>query len=74
MISAVADIVDEVRASSLVRRIEAEFEEMPGLSLSLDQACRLFGLDAWRCERVLEALAADGFLVRNVRGQYRRCG
>ena len=28
----------------LVRRIRAEFEEMPGLLLTLNQAARLFGL------------------------------
>lgn len=74
MISAVADVVDEARASSIIRRIEAEFEEMPGLSLSLEQARRLFALDPWLCERVFESLQQGGFLVRNVRGHYRRPG
>ncbi len=74
MISAVADPVDEGRASSLVRRIEAEFAEMPGLALSQEQARRLFAIDAWLCQRVFDALEQDGFLVRNARGQYRRPG
>src|SRR3954466_10261828 len=34
---------------SLCARIRAEFDEMPGLNLTLQQAARLFGIDPARC-------------------------
>ena len=49
----------------LYRRIHAEFEEMPGLRLTVAQAARLFDLDASRCEQVLETLVHDGDLARD---------
>jgi len=62
----------ERRASSLLIRIRGEFDEMPGLALSLEQARRLFGLDPWLCERVFESLEQAGYLRRNARGAYCR--
>lgn len=62
----------ELRAHALLSRIRGEFDEMPGLSLSLEQARRLFGLDPWLCERVLESLEQTGYLRRNARGAYCR--
>ena len=47
----------------LCQRIHAEFEEMPGLKLTLAQASRLFNIEATRCERVLETLVHDGDLA-----------
>ena len=47
----------------LHRRIAAEFHEMPGLTLTLRQATRLFSLDPVRCERVLGSLVDGGVLV-----------
>jgi hypothetical protein len=44
------------------RRIQAEFEEMPGLTLTLRQASRLFSIDAARCERLLAQLVVSGAL------------
>lgn len=49
----------------LYRRIHAEFEEMPGLKLTLAQAARLFDLDTSRCEQVLETLVHEGDLARD---------
>jgi hypothetical protein len=37
--------------------------EMPGLRLNLPQAQRLWGLDAPRCEAVLDSLVETGVLV-----------
>ena len=48
----------------LVSRIRAEYREMPGLHLTLEQACRLWQINATECEAVLETLVAEGFLVR----------
>jgi hypothetical protein len=43
-------------------RIRAEFNEMPGLNLTLQQASRLFGLEPALCEQVLRALVENGDL------------
>ena len=56
----------------LVRRIKAEYLEMPGLRLSLAQAQRLWSVDAKTCKSVLEALLADQFLASTSSGNYRR--
>jgi hypothetical protein len=47
----------------LCARVWAEFREMPGLSLTLPQAARLFSLDRARCARVLDALVVCGVLA-----------
>jgi len=52
-------------------RLRAEFLEMPGMTLSLDQAVKLFGVDAKRCRAVLAELVDSGFLA-NCDGQFRR--
>jgi hypothetical protein len=72
MSATLLDFTAEHRADALVSRIQREFEEMPALSLSLEQARRFFGLDAWLCEHVFQSLEQTGFLCRNSRGAYRR--
>jgi len=62
--SLLTDSPDEAR---LCRRIQAEFQEMPGLTLTLPQAARLFGLEAARCERVFGVLVDRGCLSTNGR-------
>jgi hypothetical protein len=54
----------------LVRMIEASYREMPGLSLHLRQAARLFGLREATCRVVLEDLVRKGRLRRSADGQY----
>jgi hypothetical protein len=56
----------------LVRRVVSEYQQMPGLRLTMVQARRLFGLDLAACERVLSGLVAIGFLTQNSRGLYQR--
>jgi len=56
----------------LIQRVQAEYHEMPGLCLTLDQACRLWALDRDTCCRVLEALVAEGFVAVAGRGIYLR--
>ena len=60
------------RFDDLVRRIRAEYQEMPGLQLSSAQARRLWSLDPETCMSVLEALLADHFLACTSSGNYRR--
>ena len=56
----------------LVRRIQSEFREMPGLCLTVGQAQRLWGLTGAECERVFESLVHANFLMRNRNGAFMR--
>jgi hypothetical protein len=56
----------------LVSRVRAEFNEMPGLTLTMLQARRLFGLPPDACTRILGGLAAEGLLRRLPDGAYAR--
>jgi hypothetical protein len=49
----------------------AEYLDMPGLILTLDQAARLFHMDREECVRTLTELVEAGFL-RQVGGRYAR--
>lgn len=55
-----------------VGRIRAEYLEMPGLSLTLSQAQRLWGLGPDTCRIVLESLVGAKFLTTTRRGCYVR--
>lgn len=59
-------------AVSLLRRIRAEYAEMPGLNLTVPQAARLWNTDRESVRTVLSRLLADGFLIRTTKGIYRR--
>jgi hypothetical protein len=54
----------------LVARIRGEYREMPGLRLTVAQACRLWQIDAPACEAVLHELITDGFLARTQDGAF----
>ncbi|WP_291990345.1 hypothetical protein [Luteitalea sp.] len=56
----------------LVRRVRAEYLELPALCLTFTQACRLWALDSATCERVLWYLVAEGFLTVSATGTYVR--
>lgn len=64
---------DVARRDALVRRIVNEFEELPGLSLSLRQAMKLLGVDEAACLRILDALTRAGHIRRDARHLYVRC-
>jgi hypothetical protein len=48
---------------ALQTRVRCEFEEIPGVSLTLAQAGRLFGLSAEVCEQVLSTLVSEGVIA-----------
>jgi len=48
-------------------RVRAEYLEMPGLSLTLTQAARLFDAEPSRVVRAMDTLVENGFLL--VRGR-----
>jgi DNA-binding IclR family transcriptional regulator len=56
---------------ALLHRIWDEFDEMPGTSLTLPQAARLFGLPVEVCDRILVSLVKDGRLRRTQDGRFR---
>ena len=63
---------DLARRDAIVRRIEAEFHELPGLVLSLRQASRFLGVDEAACGRILDALIRAGALRRSPTEYYSR--
>jgi hypothetical protein len=56
----------------LVQIIREEFEEAPGLKVTVGEAARFFGLDRPTCERVLTELLQAGFLALGVDARYRQ--
>jgi hypothetical protein len=56
---------------ALLHRIWDEFDEMPGTSLTLPQAARLFGVPIDVCDRILVSLVKDGRLRRTQDGRFR---
>jgi hypothetical protein len=60
------------RLERLVRRVEGECLEMPGLQLTREQAQRLWALDRATCVSVLDVLVNRRFLVRGTDHRYRR--
>jgi hypothetical protein len=61
-------------AQALARRVQAEFLEMPGLSVTFWQAMRLWNLDERVCRAVLDLLVQGGFLTETRHGAFRRVG
>lgn len=57
----------------VLRRVQVEFLEMPGLRLTGPQACRLWGLDSASCTALLGALVDAKFLFRTSDGAFMRC-
>ncbi len=48
--------------ATVADRVRSDFDEMPGLELTLGQAVRLWNLGADDCRYVLDALVDAGFL------------
>jgi DNA-binding IclR family transcriptional regulator len=63
-------VTSDRRDGALLRRIRAEYQEMPGLRLTLWQASRLWGVDQDTCARVVASLTEEGFLTRTADGAY----
>jgi hypothetical protein len=58
--------------NALLIRIRAEYLEMPGLRLTLEQAQRLCGVERMLCKQVLDALVEAKFLRLRSDGAYAR--
>ena len=57
----------DLRDDDLKRRVRAEFLEMPGLSVTCQQAQRLWGMDRDTCSRLIASLVDEGFLAPTAR-------
>lgn len=56
--------------ASLLTRVRGEYLEMPGLRLTLAQACRLWHMDVQTCTAVLDDLLSQRFLHQTHDGSY----
>ena len=72
--SAGAQEEGEMNFATAADRIQRDFNEMPGLELSIGQAVRLWNLGADDCRNVLDALVDAGFLRWTTRRTVVRAG
>ncbi len=56
----------------VLRRVQGEFLEMPGLRLTEAQARRLWGLESLTCRELLDTLVNKNFLFRTRDGAFMR--
>jgi DNA-binding IclR family transcriptional regulator len=59
-------------SDDIFERIRADYVEMPGMSLRLDQLARLCGIETSVCKRALDALIEIKFLHLRGDGGYAR--
>jgi hypothetical protein len=57
-----------MHARALVDRVRGEFNEMPGLQLTIPQAARLLGIEPEACQSVIDQLVDSEFLRRTPAG------
>ena len=60
----------QTRLENLLRRIQGEYLEMPGLRLTPAQAQRLWGLNKLECESLMHVLLDSQFLKRTRDGAF----
>ena len=70
-------LLDDVRTRhgatrTLMQQIQAEYAEMPGLSVTLPQAQRLWTVDQATCEEVFSRLISGGVLKKTATGRFVR--
>lgn len=58
--------------TATLNRVRGEFDEMPGMRLTSQQAESLLGLPDPVSTWVLDRLSTDGFLARTPQGEYMR--
>ena len=56
----------------VLERLRAEYLEMPGMKLTIEQVQRLCGIEPTMCKRVLDALVRASFLCLKSDGTYLR--
>ena len=63
---------DDGEFGRLLSQIRGEYRDMPGLCITLPQACRLWHLDRNTCDHALHALVQDQFLKETPKGRFVR--
>jgi len=69
-ISRIAMSAEQRHIEGLARRVRAEYLEMPGLCLTLEQAQRLWSVERRTCEALIKSLTDARFLHRTERGLF----
>jgi predicted transcriptional regulator of viral defense system len=54
----------------LSQQVRGEYLEMPGMSLTVDQAMKMWGVSREICATLLDSLVDAGFLRRSQHGTY----
>ena len=67
-----SDFLAQDRRALITERVRGEFREMPGLTLTLAQAGKLWSLEAATCADVLSQLVATGYLCQRADGTFCR--
>jgi hypothetical protein len=62
--------LDEQGVTRWLELIQGEYREMPGLSLNKIQMQRLWGLDEFVCDALVDALVSACVLRRTTKGTY----
>ena len=62
------------QVARLIRLIDAEFDEMPGMRLTVPQVRRLWNASRIDCDAALDHLCSEGRLICDGAGRYRRRG
>ena len=57
---------------TLTEQVRAEYAEMPGLSVTLSQAARLWAVDQQTCEEAFSRLIRTGVLRMTTKGRFVR--
>jgi hypothetical protein len=65
-------VVSEAARADWLRRIRAEYIELPGMKLTESQVKRLWGLDTGTCRTLLDELVRSGFLKQTRTHRYVR--
>lgn len=61
-----------MNVDTVVERVRAEFDEMPGMTLTMLQASKLFGLNEELCRSVVEQLVSAEYLRKTESGAVTR--
>ena len=70
MIATIEQPQTESGVALWMNRIQAEYREMPGLSLTQPQMQRLWGFEAHLCETLIDSLVSARVLRRTPKGQF----
>jgi hypothetical protein len=61
-----------MNVETIANRVRAEFEEMPGMMLTMLEASRLFGLEEAMCRTIVDRLVGAAYLRRTENGAVTR--